>query len=340
MTAIKSFAADGFIQRLPAEVRFFLIHGDDEGLAYERSQAIVRRLIGADPDPLRLVRLEGDALARRPEALADEAYAVSMFGGSRAIWIDAQGRDLMPALEPLFARPPDECAIVIKAPQLKRGHALRTAFEKAADAAAIECYSDDPRALAALVDGALRQAGLAIEPDARDALLDLIGADRQTSRAEIAKLVLFAHGKARIGLDDVRAIVSNAAPSPIDALVDQALLGDLAGAAADAARFFADGGDANEVFGRLVARLTTLHRLRLEMETGRDFDSAFQALYLRATPEGRKALARAAQRWTSASISRQLPAIRAASGRIRATPDLAKVLATRAIWSLASRRPS
>ena len=57
-----------------------------------------------DADPLRLTRLDGDAVARDPGALADEAYAVSMFGGSRAIWIEAQARDLLPALEPLFAR--------------------------------------------------------------------------------------------------------------------------------------------------------------------------------------------------------------------------------------------
>src|SRR5208283_4068119 len=101
-------------------------------------------------DPLRLVRLEGDALARRPGGLSDEAYAVSMFGGSRAIWIDAQGRDLMPALEPLFQRPPAECAIVVKAGQLKTGHPMRSAFEKASNAASIECYSDDAKALEAL----------------------------------------------------------------------------------------------------------------------------------------------------------------------------------------------
>ena len=181
MSAIPTSAADGFIERLPASVQFFLVHGADEGLAHERSRAVVRKLVGPDPDPLRLVRLEGETLARRPEALSDEAYAVSMFGGSRAIWIDAQGRDLMPALEPLFVRPPPECAIVIKAAQLKKGHALRSAFEKAANAASIECYADEPKALGVLIDGELSNAGLAIAPDARAALIDELGADRQTS---------------------------------------------------------------------------------------------------------------------------------------------------------------
>ena len=133
MNIVNSAAADGFIQRLPKEIRFYLVHGPDEGLAHERVKAIVRNLIGGDPDPLRLVRLDGDAVAREPGALADEAYAVSMFGGARAIWIDAQGRDLLPALEPLFARPPTDCTIVVKAGQLKKGTGLRGAFESSAD---------------------------------------------------------------------------------------------------------------------------------------------------------------------------------------------------------------
>ena len=82
MSIIRNAAADSFIERLPRGVQFYLVHGPDEGLAHERSQAIVRKLLGENPDPLRLVRLEGDGLARDPGALAEEAYAVSMFGGA------------------------------------------------------------------------------------------------------------------------------------------------------------------------------------------------------------------------------------------------------------------
>ncbi len=338
MSAISTFAADGFIDRLPADIEFLLVHGTDEGLAHERSRAIVRKLIGADPDPLRLVRLEGDALARRPDALSDEAYAVSMFGGRRAIWIDAQGRDLLPALGPLFARPPTECAIVIKAGQLKKGHALRSAFEKAPKAASIECYSDDPKALGLIVDGEVRNAGLTIAPDARAALIDELGADRQTSRAEIAKLILFARGRSRIELDDVRAIVSDAAPSPLDNLIDQALVGDLQKAVDAAARYFADGGDADQLIARVVARLTLLHRLRLEMEAGQAFDAACQTLFVRLPPDARRALAKAAERWTSQTIAQRLPSVRAISAKVRAEPDLSEALASRALWALAARR--
>jgi DNA polymerase III subunit delta len=337
MNVINSAAADGFIQRLPKEIRFYLVHGQDEGLAHERVKAIIRNLLDSDPDPLRLVRLDGDAVARDPGALADEAYAVSMFGGARVIWIDAQGRDLMPALEPLFTRPPTDCVIVVKAGQLRKGTGLRTAFETSTIRASIECYSDDANALEALIDAEAQAAGLSIAHDARAALVALTGADRQTTRGEIAKLMLYARGKTSITAEDVEAIISDAAPSNLDQVVDQALLGDLQSVETSLTRFFDEGGEADHLMMRLVARLILLHRLRLEMDQGRPFDAACQALYVKLPMSARRALARQAERWTSESIAQRLPAVRLASARVRGDSRLAEVLATRALWTLASR---
>jgi DNA polymerase-3 subunit delta len=319
MSVVSSAAADGFIERLPKDIGFYLVHGPDEGLAHERVKAVIRNLIQGDPDPLRLVRLEGDAVARDPGALADEAYAISMFGGARAIWIDAQSRDLLPALEPLFARPPTDCAIVVKAGQLRKGTGLRAAFETSAARVSIECYSDDANALEALIDAEARAAGLSIDAEARAALVALTGADRQTTRGEIAKLMLYAQGTSRITAEDVQAIVADAAPSNLDEVVDQALLGDLKAVETSLIRFFHEGGDADHLMIRLVQRLLLLHRLRLEMDQGRPFDAACQTLFVKLPPAARRALARQA------------------SARVRADSRLAEVLASRALWTLASR---
>ena len=89
---------------------------------------------------------------------------------------------------------------------------------------------------------------------------------------------------------------------------------------------------------RLVARLTLLHRLRLEMDQGRPFDAACQALFVKLPMSARRALAKQAERWTTASIAERLPAVRLASARVRTETQLAEVLATRALWALASRR--
>jgi DNA polymerase III subunit delta len=338
MSIVSSAAADGFIQRLPKEIGFYLVHGFDEGLTHERVKAIIRGRIGDDSDPMSLVRLEGDAVARDPGVLADEAYAISMFGGDRAIWIDAQGRDLLPALEPLFTRPPTDCTIVIKAGQLKKGTGLRAAFESSPARASIECYSDDSSTLEALINAEARAAGLAIAPDARAALIHMVGADRRTTRGEITKLMLYAQGQSQITAEDVEAIVADAAPSNVDEVIDHALLGDLPAVETSLSRFFQDGGEADYLMIRLVARLTLLHRLRLEMDQGRPFDAACQTLFVKLPISARRALAKQAERWTTGSIAERLPAVRQASARVRTETRLAEVLATRALWALASRQ--
>ena len=89
---------------------------------------------------------------------------------------------------------------------------------------------------------------------------------------------------------------------------------------------------------RLVARLTLLHRLRLEMDQGRPFEAACQALFVKLPMSARRALAKQAERWTTESIAQRLPAVRLASARVRTETQLAEVLATRALWALASGR--
>ena len=150
--------------------------------------------------------------------------------------------------------------------------------------------------------------------------------------------MLYARGQSEITAEDVEAIVSDAAPSNIDDVIDHALLSDLPEVEASLSRFFHEGGDADYLIDWLIARLTLLHRLRLEMDQGRPFDAACQALFVRLPMSARRALARQAERWTSEAIAERLPAIRLASARVRTEFDLADVLATRALWTLASRR--
>ena len=92
MTIVANSGADAFVKRAPREMIFFLVHGNDEGLIRERARGIVNALLDGDADPLRLIRFDGDALAREPGSLAEEADAISMFGGSRVIWIELQAR--------------------------------------------------------------------------------------------------------------------------------------------------------------------------------------------------------------------------------------------------------
>ncbi len=329
MTAIGNGAADRFIEREAGRYAFHLVHGPDEGLTHERARRIARMILGGDESPFNLLRLDGDNVAREPGALADEAHAISMFGDRRVIWIEAQRQDLTRALSPLFEKPPQSCTIIVRAGQLKRDSALRQAFEKMTGAASVECYSDEQASLARLLDSEAQAAGIAIVPEARTALIALLGADRETTRGEIAKLMLYAVGRKRIEVEDLEAIVSGAAPSKLEQVIDRSLTGDLPGSAVSAAQFFNEGGEGEQLMARLISQLMLLHRSRLETDAAR---SPFVA---RLPAAARKALARQSDVWTSEAIARRLPAIQAAGASVRGRPRLTRLLATRMLWALA-----
>jgi DNA polymerase III subunit delta len=335
MTVVASSGADAFIRRLPPDMHFFLVHGYDEGLIHERTRIIVDTLLGGDKDPMRLTRIDGDVAARYPGGVLDEALAISMFGGDKVIWIEAQSRDVAPLIAPLAKQPPAHCSIVVEAGALKKGAPLRALFEKMDRGASIECYADDRRSLGALIEAEAREAGLRIAPDARDLLASLLGADRMTTRSEIAKLMLYARGGAGIEIADVEAIVADAAPA-LDDVVDSAFFGEAVAIEAAAGRFFSEGGDAALLMLALVRRLVLLHRITLETETGSRLDSVLQALYVRMPPMRKNALERQAARWSAARLGRLLASLQNAAGRVRRDPKMAEITAMRALWALGS----
>ena len=175
-----------------------LVCGPDAGLVHERAEKIIKASVDDPNDPFALVRIEGDALASEPSRLVEEAHTVPLFGGRRAVWVKAGSRNFAAAVEAVVASPPTDCRIVIEAGDLRRTAPLRSLCEKAKCAAVLPCYVDTERDLVRLVDDEMRDAKLTIAPDARAALVSLIGGDRQASRSEIRKLALYAHGKDRV----------------------------------------------------------------------------------------------------------------------------------------------
>jgi len=172
-------------------------------------------------------------------------------------------------------------------------------------------------------------------------LLELLGEDRNTSRHEIDKLMTYAAGSARVEVEDVEAIVSNVSPSVIDELVDETIQGKLTETTVNSAEYFSEGGDLDQLLARLTARLVLLYRLRLEMDQGRPFNSAWQALSARASPQGRRAISEAAERWTQEALGRRAAELREAAARIRSHPKLAETLTARALLALAAKaRPT
>src|SRR5436190_1099021 len=85
------------------------------------------------------------------------------------------------------------------------------AREEADNAAAVQCYADTPEGAARVVQKALRAEGFSISDEALDNAVSRLGPDRGLIRREIEKLALYAQGKKRVVLDDVRAVLGDEA---------------------------------------------------------------------------------------------------------------------------------
>lgn len=330
MVAIKSFEADKFLARPAPHIYLYLVFGPDFGLVAERARAIVQKAVDDPKDPFQLLRISGDDLAADPLRLADEANTIGLFGGRRAIWIEAQGKAFITAIEPLIAAPPQDCTIIIEAGALKKDAPLRRLCEREKNAAAIECYPDSAKDVAHLIEAEAAAARLTISPEARILLVSLLGQDRLATRAELAKLVLYARGAGEIGIEHVEAIVSDASSLMLDHAVNDAFHGDFAGLETGARKAFTQAADVNQLLGAALRHALTLWRARLDIEGGMGGGEGHGGGFARA-----RALDAHLRIWTSARLLRAIEILAEAIGKARLEPKLAEAIALRALWSIA-----
>lgn len=336
MTALKTAEIEKFVARPDPSRPVVLIFGADAGLVRERAEKIIHALIDNPDDPFSLVRLEGDDLSGDAGRLVDEANTIPLFGGKRAVWVKAGGRNIAPAVEALLASPPVDCRVVIEAGDLRRGAPLRNLCERAKAAVAIPCYVDGEREIARLIDEEMQAAALSIAPDARAALMPLLGGDRQASRNEIRKLALYAHGKKQIVLEDVMAVVSEASALALDGIVDAMFAGRAAEAEGQFSRARAAGATPGSIVSAALRQLSPLHKMRLAVEGGATISGVVEStqppIHFRRKPTIEAAL----KAWTGERLMRVMTQLGEAALEVRRQPALADAIAQRAVLSIAS----
>src|SRR5262249_2997696 len=148
MVAFKAADVERFVARPEPGMPIVLVYGPDSGMVSERATALVRVSVDNPSDPFALALLGGEALTETPERLVQEAHAIPLFGGRRAIHVKTGGRNIQTAVERVVAAPPGtDCRIIIETGDLKKNAALRVLCEKSPVAAALPCYPDGPRDL-------------------------------------------------------------------------------------------------------------------------------------------------------------------------------------------------
>lgn len=335
MVALRGKEIDAFLARPDSGRPIILLYGPDAGLVRERADALLASAVDDPNDPFSLVKLDGDELSAEPSRLVDEALTIPLFGGRRAIRVRAGSRSFASGVDALATSPLKDCRVVIEAGELRPESPLRKACERAKTAVAIGCYPDTERDLARLIDDELRASNLRIAPDARAALVSLLGGDRQASRNELRKLTLYSHGKGEVGLDDVMDVVSDASELKLDPIVDGAFAGKPELVESEFAKAMIAGIYPGMIISAAQRQAAWLHKSALAVAEGTPvstlLEGGFPRLHFSRKPNVETAL----RNFSPARLASIIDQLATAALDMRKQPSLAAVIAQRVLLSIA-----
>lgn len=343
MAQKKAHEVDQFIGKPSSSFPVVLLYGPDKGLVSERARRYAQATKLPLDDPFAVIRMEADEIDADPSRLADEARTISMFGGERLIWIKNAGgqKKLAEAIKLLATEPPHETYVLIEAGDLKKGAGLRGIIEASSAGMALPCYSDDARGIDGVIDDVLGEWKMQITLDGRQLLRASLGGDRLATRGELEKLCLYAKGKERIDIDDVREAVGDVAGLSMDEVIDAVLTGNLPAFEASFDRVVKSGTASFLLLNSAMRQFQQIQTLRYSVDSERKSASVVVA---GARPpiffNRKKLIETALSRWNGESLSRVLERIQRAVLESRQNAALAVPIIRQCLLAIAveSRR--
>lgn len=181
----KDFA--GTAPRAAQAARVFFFCGPDEAGASDAAHKILSLLA----DPGERIELSGAELRRDPVKLGDEARSTSLFGGSRHIWVRAQGDEAHDAVEVLLSGDVEPCPVLIVASGATDKSRTAKLLADRPDGLVAMFHPPDLRSVAGSVRTMADAAGLRIGGDLAERIARASGLDTRLAQSEVTKLALF-----------------------------------------------------------------------------------------------------------------------------------------------------
>lgn len=336
MVAIKAPQAAAFLKSIEPRIVALLIYGDDAGLVSERARIAADGFAARSSPPGEVLRIEDADLDGNADRIHTELQTVSMFGGSRVVRTSSSRRVNTAFLKPLLEPGAMAGTLVVEAGGLRADEALRKLFEGSGIAAAVPCYGDEARDVEQVVREMLAAARIAIEPAARQLLVSRLGADRALTRAEIEKLLIYAHGARSIGIEDVEAVVGDASEMTIDAILLAASGGNGKKAIMELDRAVASGESPQGIILMTLRHFQRLHRLRSVLDQGRSFEDAARGIRPPLHFKTRSLIEAHTRGWDAGRLDRAIAIISRAARDARLAGALEATIAERMLLTLAS----
>lgn len=268
MTALKAHEVERFLLRPDMSEGVFLVYGPDAGLVRESGHRLTRHFAGADTAAMNLVTLDGAELDADPSRLAMEARTSSLFGEKRVVRVRNAGKSLVMALTDLLDDP-GGAAIVLEAGNLALKDALRALVEGKKLGRALPCYPDSDETLLKLINETFSKAGIRAEADVATTLRDTLGNDREITRRELEKLVLFSADTKVLSRNDILTLCADNAALVLDEIVDSIGTGHAVRLEEALNRALAAAINSQQLLGSTQLHFATLRRWRSEVDLGK-----------------------------------------------------------------------
>lgn len=328
-----------FLGRPDPSVRGVLFYGPDHGLVRERTDALSRVAAENPDDPFRLSEVSMSMLKEDFARLADEMASQSLLGGLRVVRLREATDAAAGAIENALGLAPAGSLLIVAGGDLTKRSALRTLFEKAANALAIACYGDDEAAILRVATAMLADAGLQASEEAAAYLATHLGGDRAMTRGEIEKLIVYMGKPGTVGIDDVAACIGDSREASLDAIVIAAASGDVVDLDRALDLALSSGVQPVSIIRAASRHLQRLHLAAGLIAAGRTPDQAMAALRPPVFYKLQRAVRAQLRRWTPSELEEALFLVLDAELACKTTGAPAEAICARTMWRLAQALP-
>lgn len=318
MKAVKASLARSLERPDPA-IRFYLFYGPDES----GSRALAIQLLRGLGDAEKFIVM-GQSVKSDPAALADEAGAMALFGGKRAIWIEPAGDEVADGVAALLEAPASESAVVALAGSLRKTSALLKLAE-AHPAALSHCsYIPEGREMERVVTELARDAGLRIMPDLALRLASAANNNQAIAAQELEKFALYLGADPANPRDLDHATVdllgADSAESDLMRLGDLALAGRMDELLDELSRLPHGGSEAIPILRSLQRRLLMLAPLRARIERGERIDGVMASMGKTLFWKDKPIIQRLLSTWSAERLAEAVSRVSALEKQVMLSP--------------------
>lgn len=323
--------------RAAREARLFFFCGPDESGASDAAARIVSLLA----DPGERIEMTGAELRKDPVRLGDEARSTSLFGGTRHIYVRAQGDEAHDAVKTLLENEVEGCPVLIVATAATDKSRTAKLLASRSDALVAMFYPPDLASVTASVRTLANGAGLKMGSDVAERIARSAGLDTRLARSEVEKLALYLDAApetprpvAMTALDEIGAATEDDAMGP---LVDTILGGRRNDVAAQLRRLHELGMNPVGLVLALERRAAQLAALNAQLGMSGDVAGLLEteAKARRVFWKDKQALAEQLRIWRGARLERLVSRLVALHQRLLANSQDAELLLADGLISIA-----